>query len=523
MPAVPDGTPHSVADRATAPPREPVSDPTLGIDVARPAHRGAPPHRLVTIGDSLFHGMQSAAVFATDLSVPAIVAHELGAEFRYPRYGGPGGLPINIELLLRRLEERYGPRLDLWKLPMAGFTARGFMDEVEDHWERGPGASPPVAGLLHNLSCFGWDLRDALENTYKACEKRIGAPRDDPLLQVVENNGERAARHVYPSDSEEHTGWTFFDVARALGADHGDDTDSGIETLVVFLGANNALRSVTNLEVSWTDERFRALERKKAFTVWTPEHFAQEYALIVEQLGRIEARHVILCTVPHVTIVPIARGIGPKSGSPYFPYYTRPWIDEQHFDAARDEYITGEQARVVDAAIDLYNETITAAVGQARRDGHDWYLLDTAGILDRLAAKRYTFDLTARPAWWEPYPLPPALAALDPVPDTRFLSADGKGGRAAGGLFSLDGVHPTTVGYGILAQEIVDIMVRADVEFRSGNGTARRGRVEVDFDRLVRLDTLVRTPPQNVDSTFSVLGWLDEVLDVFGVQLRFGI
>ena len=29
--------------------------------------------------------------------------------FRFPRYGGPGGLPLNIELLLRTLEERFGP------------------------------------------------------------------------------------------------------------------------------------------------------------------------------------------------------------------------------------------------------------------------------------------------------------------------------------------------------------------------------------------------------------------------------
>ena len=33
-------------------PREPVTDPTLGIEVA-PAAAGAPRHRLVTIGDSL--------------------------------------------------------------------------------------------------------------------------------------------------------------------------------------------------------------------------------------------------------------------------------------------------------------------------------------------------------------------------------------------------------------------------------------------------------------------------------------
>ena len=39
--------------------------------------------------------------------------------------------------------------------------------------------------------------------------------------------------------------------------------------------------------------------------------------------------------------------------------------------------------------------------------------------------------------------------------------------------FSLDGVHPTTVGYGIFAQEVIRVMRRAGVEFRLPNGTPR--------------------------------------------------
>jgi hypothetical protein len=49
------------------PPREPESDPTLGLEVAPPA--GAEPkHPLVTVGDSLTHGFQSGAIFNTGLS-----------------------------------------------------------------------------------------------------------------------------------------------------------------------------------------------------------------------------------------------------------------------------------------------------------------------------------------------------------------------------------------------------------------------------------------------------------------------
>ena len=42
---IPEGTPDTVVARAARPPRVPVFDPTLGIDVPR-SFRGTPPHRL---------------------------------------------------------------------------------------------------------------------------------------------------------------------------------------------------------------------------------------------------------------------------------------------------------------------------------------------------------------------------------------------------------------------------------------------------------------------------------------------
>ena len=131
------GTPDDVVVTATA--REPVTDPTLGIAVA------------ATGGTSQCgFSNEAGAVFHTDLSWPAIVAWELGwyDQFRKPLYGGPGGLPLNIELLLRDLEHRFGADLDWWEFPLALFQGRQFMDRVEDYWERGPGSSfPNVTGI----------------------------------------------------------------------------------------------------------------------------------------------------------------------------------------------------------------------------------------------------------------------------------------------------------------------------------------------------------------------------------------
>jgi hypothetical protein len=501
-------------------------DPTAGVPGVSVKTKGDPPHRLVTIGDSLTHGFQSGAVFHTDISYPAIIAYELGwlGQFRYPTYDGAGGLPLNIELLLRTLEDHFGTTLNWLETPLALFDIRQQLDRVEDYWERGPGASiPRIKSINHDLAVYGWDLRDALDRTGKSCEQNIQEPKDGLLDQFIENSAERAAMRVYPM-TDAASGLTLFQAAARLGEELGN-AEAGIETLVVFLGANNALRSVVDLQVVWSDAGYDNVDQKGKYTVWRPTHFKAELGEVVKHVRSIKARHVIWCTVPHVTIAPIARGVGSKiqPGSRYFPYYTRPWITDRQFYPGRDPHITADDARAVDSAIDQYNEEIIKLVRTARsdrKDPRDWYLLDVAGLLDRLAQRRYIEDPLARPSWWQPYLLPPPLRALTPPLDSRFLTSDGHG-RATGGLFSLDGVHPTTVAYGLIAQELINVMRRAGVQFRLAGGTPRPDPVLVDFDRLIRRDTLVNTPPGIIDSSLGIMSWADEVLNLVRRTLSF--
>lgn len=202
----------------------------------------------------------------------------------------------------------------------------------------------------------------------------------------------------------------------------------------MLLGANNALGSVVGLQVHWSHDGYDDLRRKAAYNVWQPPHFDAEWAQVVAAVRGIRARHVVIGTVPHVTIAPVARGIGGKvrSGSRFFNYYTRPWVDEEAFDPDEDAHLIADDARAVESAIDAYNETIVASVAAARQDGLDWRVMDLACVLDRLAAKRYLSDPEVeRPAWLTDSPLPPALAQLDPVPDSRFFAAATTGARAA--------------------------------------------------------------------------------------------
>lgn len=527
------GTPASVDVTMEA--RAPYADPTMGVALPAPPPRaGRPRHRLVAIGDSITHGFQSGAIFNTRLSWPMIVAWEMGADqrFRFPTYEGFGGLPLNIEYVIRRLEARFGDRIDWWETGFAAFEVRQAMAEIEDWWERGPGSVVPrVSGIMHNLAVYGWDLRDALHRDAANLAASIARPRDNVLSQLVENANERAALRVYESArGPGGTPLTVFGGAAALGAEGEllpdgttDAGGDGIETLVVFLGANNALGSVVKLKVIWSDAGYDDLERKSAFNVWQPSHFDAELARVVAAVKAVKARHVIFVTVPHVTILPVAKGVGSKirEDSRYFPYYTRPWVTDAGFDPKDDPCITALEARAVDSAIDQYNDSIARSVHDARREGRDWYVLDIAGILDRAAQRRYIDSIPARPSWWTRYELPPELQALTPDVNSRFY-ASGPRGRTDGGLFSLDGVHPTTITYGLIAQEIINVMQLAGVKFFLGDGvTERQGPVRVDFNRLIKLDTLISDPPRSVTADLELIGWLDDNLDLFRRILPF--
>ena len=242
-------TPATV--RITSEARRPEDDPTLGVRVEPPDGSSAA-HRLVTIGDSLTHGFQSGAIHNTQISWPMIVAWEMGwdQKFRYPRYEGYGGLPLNIEFIVRRMEHAFGSAISWWELPAALFEVRHLMAEIEDWWERGPGSVfPKLKAINHNLAVYGWDVRDAIQRTAAKCSHDIVAPKDDFVAQVVENANDRAALYVLDSARDGGGNGNYLspvDAAAELGR------QGKIETLVVFLGANNALSSVVNLKVVWS-------------------------------------------------------------------------------------------------------------------------------------------------------------------------------------------------------------------------------------------------------------------------------
>src|SRR6266542_2856917 len=294
-PPRPAGTPDDV--HITWEARAPVTDPTLGIDVAPPP---GPPgqHRLVAVGDSLTHGFQSGAISRTSLSWPALVAKELGwADFRYPTYEGYGGLPLNLEVTLRHLEHEFGALELIESIPATAWLLH-WAHQVEHWWAVGADdAWHPPPGRNHNLGVYSFDVADSWQRTLAKVEKAIVPPSHEWLRLKVPNDVDRAARRVLAHADPDMGA---LDVAKA----HGDD--GGIETLVVALGSNNVLDVVIGLNLTWATED---ADRGKK-TVWSPSFFASDWSELVRRIKEIDAQHVIIATVPHVTIIPLFSGMG---------------------------------------------------------------------------------------------------------------------------------------------------------------------------------------------------------------------
>jgi hypothetical protein len=400
------------------------------------------------------------------------------------------------------------------------------MDQIEDHWERGPGTQPAnVAGTFHNLASWGMTVDDALYLTAGYCAQRCQEPTSDNLFnQVPENSFFRTALTVFnPAQRSELMDRTALGCARDLAA------DGGIENLIIALGANNALGTITQLQVHPTDDRVLTdpIGLRNTFNLWQPAHFATMYRKLAEELDAVGAERVFLTTVPHVTIVPLARRVGTTRADRlpddphYFKYYTYFWITDKAFDPSDHPHLTGQQAKQIDATIDTYNATIRQVVAERQQRGQQWFVVDLGGALERIAYRRYREIGEEPPGGTYEYPSG-WLAALQaenlPVLTTQYLGV-AKDRINRGGLFSLDGVHPTTMGYSLMAHEFITVMIQAGVTFAkasSGNPAVS----DLDYTRYLRRDTLVRTPPRLFDDGISILNWLEDWIGVGSILAK---
>ena len=90
---------------------------------------------------------------------------------------------------------------------------------------------------------------------------------------------------------------------------------------------------------------------------------------------------------------------------------------------------------------------------------------------------------------------------------TDFIRSDKATGKIyKGGIFSLDGLHPTTIAYGLMANVYREVMRQAGVKFQQ----------PLDWDYIISEDSLVTRPPVLLAELRFVLRYL-----AMGNQERF--
>jgi lysophospholipase L1-like esterase len=468
-----------------------------------------PRPRLAALGDSLTQGFHSGAIHDTGWSFPAIVARALGLQvpldFRVPRIPGPG-LPLNLEDLLRRAEERLGDDVSLpeWIL---GFPriAHDYIDQLEDYYERGAGAPPPkFRGVYHNLAVWGFTANEGTTLHAKLAKRVIEEEEgwiEDDFLGTPSAPMYRTARRVLnPGDDPLRALDTQVKALARLAA------AEPVDVLVLWLGANDALGPVLTLEVRDMARAEGAIPKspvkRLAWNLTSEEVFEADFRALVAGVGAALASRgtqVFVGTIPHVTIPPITTGVGAFDGK-YFDHYARFFVSQESFDPLLHQTLSREDARHIDERIDVFNAAIRRAIAaanerEARRRTRRrlaWHVVDCCAVLDELAVKRQGLEATPEQALLRYYArqgiTDHPLLRLSPIPSILTLRTDEHGVRTGGGLMSLDGVHPSTIGYGLVAEVFLAAMQKAGVP----DADPRR----VPWSDVIANDHILQRPPR---------------------------
>jgi hypothetical protein len=167
-----------------------------------------------------------------------------------------------------------------------------------------------------------------------------------------------------------------------------------------------------------------------------------------------------------------------QQGAEYFKYYTYVLFEEEF--AVRSELkLTRQQAYAIDSNIAAYNRAIRDLVDEhnAKLSKKRYHVVDMAKALLEAAYKRNR----GVPV----YEFPPEVQARYPMVDTRYFHATSRGELEQGGIFSLDGVHPSAIGHGLIAHEFLEVL-----------NQVRGTNLCLDWAEIYTSDTLFMDPPR---------------------------
>lgn len=462
-----------------------------------------PKHKLVVLGDSIGQGFQNGGIYRTDLNFPSFLAQcfEPEPEFEQPVFTAQGGIPLNLEVLTRGLSDQYGDALEWTEYIPAAAHLYTTLRRIKNYWEdryKSVAVSEQDTPF-HNQSVWGFATNDAWMVTDAKSQDHIeNYPETYSIFDILPDHAmyTTASLVLNPSRDKSFRHKSLFDNVQFL------QENGGIENLLVTMGHNNIIGAVTDLRFTFSEQSdMEALPPERDYTVYRPEHFEQEYRKLAEKVSSLGAERVFVPTIPYVTIPPVSRGVNDDKSRPaqgYFDYYTRFWIWDSDFDPDKHAHLTKEEAIKLDKTVDEYNKSIRE-IG----DEYGWAVVPVNTYLSGIARRRQTGKLHI------PYPerfaeaiqRNPATEHLledpkDPVLSTEYLRVHRDTGKVyKGGIFSLDGIHPTTIGYGLMAHLYYQTMQDHGVQFQKS----------LDWDHIIASDTLVTDPPYMLHSLRQLL------------------
>jgi hypothetical protein len=423
--------------------------------------------KLFTIGDSISQGFMSGAAARTDLSYSTLIARSMGlgpgpaaqpgTDYYYPDWP-EGGLPANLEEILRALEERLGPEITGLEWLSVLKIVNSVLDRAEDYYERGPGrANAPYPGnvpFFHNVSVRDFDVADSWLVTPGLCRKKIAkagrALFQDGFMTGPDVPVFRTALKVLDPNLDHERSQLDWLSHHAKG--------EGVENLILWLGSNNALWTVLDLEVRETpgngslkphtldyDSR-----RSNRWNLWHPDDFEAEYRALMDKVDAAmqnnvhKGWHVFAGTVPRVTSIPFLAGFGSRTEEPglgkYSEYYTYFPFTER-FVEHTGLCLTRAQAVHIDRNILAYNASIRLILRE--KDPNRYHIVDMCACLEESMGLGHT------------------------------------------GLFSLDNIHPAAIFHGNMAEEFMKVMKdEAGVNFPR----------PLDWEAVRKSDSLLQRP-----------------------------
>ncbi|MBL8027254.1 MAG: hypothetical protein JNL74_12620 [Fibrobacteres bacterium] len=444
--------------------------------------------RLFTIGDSISQGFMSGSAARTECSYSTLLSEWLGIDgYRYPAWHEPG-LPASVEAIFRALNNKFGSSISGIEWIKSLKVINGVMDKAEDYYERGEGGKdkkyPGNVPFFHNIGVRDWTVADSWLITPDVCRKMIGRSW---IGEVTDGFLANPSAFIY------RTGLKVLDPNLDCNRSQLDwleyhASGEGVENLLLWLGANNALKTVVTLKIkespnnpSRRPHQMTHEERSDAgWNLWHPADFKAEYAEFIKRVDTIMKRNtskkynVYVGTIPCVTAIPILTGLGKVKEVPgmgkYYTYYTYFPFDEK-FAVDSGKYLSMDDAIKIDSTIMEYNKSIKE-LAEAR----GFHVVDFAERFTKMAWQRNDGKPT--------YPFPEEWKKWPHFPDSRYYHADENGKMLRGGLFTMDGIHPSALAHGLLASEFRNVMEAAGVEFKKS----------IDWEKIRKTDTLYESP-----------------------------